>query len=639
MLARAALVVGVFLVGGSVVAQDAGPSKARLGEKTPNLVFKDAQGKTVALHGLKDQKAIVLVFLSFECPVSNGYAPVLVDMVREYAKHGVTLIGLTTNLDETPADVAKHAKEFGLNFPVYRDANLAAAHALAADVTPEAFVLDSAFVLRYRGRIDNAYSERLKKHQQITKHDLRQALSEIVTGRPVATPATQAIGCFIPRAEKAVAQNGPVNYYRDVLPILQNHCQTCHRPGEVGPFSLMTYKQAVNWAADIKAYTQNRTMPPWKPAAGVPFHGERKLTEQQIATLAAWADNGTPAGDSKDAPAARKFPEGWQLGTPDVILSPESEFTLGPDGRDVFRCFVLPTKLAEDHYVTAVEIRPSNNRVVHHVLLFTDTKGRARKLEEAAQSQKIEPFIDKGHPRTSPLDQGPGYSRQMGVGFVPEGGLMGWAPGAVPRYLPDGCGMHLPRNADIVMQVHYHRNGRLERDRPQLGLYLAKKKIDRPFHAGVVGGFFPLGIPPGAERHPVTGNIYAARDFTLFFVTPHMHMLGKDIALSMTPPDGEPQTLIDIKSWDYNWQETYMLKEPIHVKAGTRFQVSAHYDNSASNPLNPFREQPRRILFGEQTTDEMCFVFLGGTTSTPMPGRRGLPMTLLPPKKDAPKSE
>src|SRR5262245_60352450 len=330
-----------------VPAQDKVPSTARLQTKIPNLTFRDDQGKARSLYDLKDQKAIVIVFLSFECPVSNGYCPLLIDMAKEYGKHGVSFLGLTTNDDDSPAQVAKHAKEFNPNFPVYQDAKFVAADALAADFTPEVFVLDSDYRLRYRGRIDDSYSERLKKHQQVKSHDVRQVIGELLSGRPVSQSATLAIGCPIPRQASRVAKAGTVTYYRDVAPIVQNHCQTCHRPGEVGPFSLMTYKQAVNWADDIKTYTQKRIMPPWKPSQGVPFHNERRLPDKDIETLAAWVDCGTPAGDPKDAPAPRKFPEGWQLGKPDLILTPGAEFTLGPDGRDVFRCFVLPR--SEEH--------------------------------------------------------------------------------------------------------------------------------------------------------------------------------------------------------------------------------------------------------------------------------------------------
>jgi peroxiredoxin len=612
------------------------PSTAYLGKKIANLRFQDENGKTQSLYDLKAKKAIVLVFFSFDCPVSNSYTQPLADMAKEFGKHRVAFIGLTTNEDETPARVAKQARHFNLPFPVYLDGKMTAADALKAEITPECFVLDGDYVLRYRGRIDNSYSDRLKKHPQVTRHDLNQVLGELLSGRPVSEPATIAIGCPIPREEKAVAKTGTVTYHRDVLPILQNRCQQCHRPGEVGPFSLMTYKQAVNWADDIKTYTRKRVMPPWKAVEGPAFHNDRRMSAQEINTLAAWVDGGTPAGDPKDAPPPRKFPEGWQLGTPDLILTAEEDFTLGPTGRDLFRCFVLPTNLTEDTYVAAVECRPSNPRVVHHTLLFIDTTGSGRKLDKAAKVKK--PQGDQ-HPSESTLDGGPGYTVTMGVGFIPQGGLGGWAPGQMPRFLPENSGFFLPKGSDVVMQVHFHRNGRIEKDRTQIGLYFAKHKVERPWRGSQIAGragplrlFF--AIPADAEHHLVKGDLWATGDFTLHTIMPHMHMVGKEIKVTMTPPEGPSQTLIAIKEWDYNWQETYILKEPIHVKAGTNFHVDAYYDNSSKNANNPFNP-PRRITFGEQTFNEMCFVFLGGTANG---GDRKLPVTPNSPKKGAEKT-
>jgi peroxiredoxin len=621
------------------ISADPTPSKQNLGKKIGNVSFKDAAGKTVSLHDFKSKKAIVIVFLSFDCPVSNSYSQPLTDMADELGKHGVAFLGLTVNADETDAEVAKHAKEYKLSFPVYCDRKLAAADALKAEVTPECFVLDGDFVLRYRGRIDNSYYERLKKQPQVTEHNLKQVIGEILSGRPVKTPATVAIGCPIQRDIKPAAQDGEVTYYKDVLPILQKNCQSCHRPGEVGPFSLLTYRQAVNWAEDIKSYTQRRIMPPWKPSEGFEFHNERRLTEKEIATLAAWVDNGTPAGNEKDAPPARKFPEGWQLGTPDLILSVSEEFTLGASGKDVFRCFVLPTNLTEDKYVAAVEVRPGNPRIVHHTIQFIDLRGNGRKLEQVQQERDKKLAKDPYHP-VNKVDKGPGYNMTMGVGFLPQGALLGWAPGQMPRYLPDGSGMFLPKNSDIVMQVHYHRNGRVEKDKTQVGIYFAKKPVVRPFGGSVVAGGDPgiLGkilftIPAGAERHHLQGDAWATGEYTLHTVMPHMHLIGKEIKCTITPPEGKERTLVHIKEWDYNWQETYSLKEPLTIKPGTKFHVDAWYDNSAKNPNNP-SNPPKDVKRGEETTNEMCFVFLGGVGAS-----RVLPMSPFAPvaKKTAAK--
>jgi len=631
------IVMAFLLFTNSVRAQPE-PPRAKLGEKMPNLTFKDEKGKAHRLYELENQKAIVLVFLCFECPVSNSYAHPLAEIASEFGKHGVTVWGLTAGDDDTPASVAAAAKKFAIPFPVFKDDRLKAADALQADFTPEVFVLDGAFTLKYRGRIDNMYSERLKKHDKVTEHNLRQTLAELVTGRPVSVPATQAIGCKIFRETKEIAKAGDVTYHRDVEPILQKHCQQCHRPGEVGPFSLMTYKQAVNWADDIKDFTNRREMPPWKISDGMAFHNERKLTEKEIKTLADWADNGRPQGDPKHAPPPRKFTDGWQLGTPDLVLEPDGDFLLGPSGSDVFRCFVMPTELTEDKYVSAVELRPGNAQVVHHLLLFIDTMEQARKLElDSQEREKNNPVIDPHTREPSKYDRGPGYSRAMGVGFLPRGGLMGWAPGIQPRHLPEGVGFLLPKNSDVVMQVHYHRNGRAEKDRTRVGLYFAKKKIDHPFQAGPVTGGSGKGpfryffsIPAGEERFLLDGDTWATQDFTLINVIPHMHMLGKVIKLTMTPPEGKEELVFDIKAWDYNWQEMYTFKDPIRVKAGTKFRVEAHFDNSDKNPRNP-SNPPRRVTVGEQTTNEMCFVFLGGYSDSRLPV---LPLSPLgPPAK------
>jgi hypothetical protein len=427
-------------------------------------------------------------------------------------------------------------------------------------------------------------------------------LDEVLAGKPVRVPATEAVGCPI-RYEPPRAASDRVTYYRDVLPILQSRCQQCHRPGEVGPFSLMTYKQAVNWADDIRDYTRSRKMPPWKPTEGMSFVGERKMSQKEIDTLAAWVDAGTPAGDARDAPPPARFSDGWQLGKPDLIVGPKEETTVGPDGVDLFRCFVLPTDLPEDKYVIAYEVRPGNRRVVHHTLHLLDTRGRARRMERREQERPKAP---------GEQDAGPGYSSRMGPGFLPSGEVGGWAPGLTPHFLTQGVGYYLPRGADIVLQIHYHRTGRVEKDRTRVGFYFAKKPC-RPLQGLAVPGRF-LYIPAGADHYKVKGDLWLAQDCTVHNVTPHMHLLGKSIRVTMTPPGGTPATLVGVADWDYNWQETYFFKEPIKAKAGTHFAVEAVYDNSAKNPSNP-SNPPKLVLVGEQTTNEMCFGFMGVTTA------------------------
>jgi mono/diheme cytochrome c family protein len=579
-----------------------------------DLPIRGADGKPIRLP---DGKATVVVFLSFDCPVSNSYAATLSDLAKEYEPKGVGFVGLCP-CDATAAEVEKQARDFHVGFPIYKDDGLAAADVLKAATTPEVFLLDRHSVLRYRGRIDNGYYARLKKSPQVTSHDLKNALDDLLAAKPVRQPATPTVGCPIVRQTPVAHAPGPpaATYYRDIAPILQAHCQGCHRPGEVGPFALTSYKQAVKWASDIKDYTRDGRMPPWKPAeAAHAFAGDRRLADKDIATLAAWVDAGTPEGDPRDAPPPATFVTGWQLGPPDLVLAAPADFTVGPSGTDLFRCFVLPTGLTEDKYVVAYEVRPGNRRVVHHTLNFIDVNGRGRALERDQHEKDKEAEEDL-------QDHGPGYSRRMGVGFLPRGGIGGWAPGQQPHVVPDGVGFALPKNSDIVLQVHYHRTGRVETDRSQIGFYFAKKPVERTIEPVVISPSIrnPLNffIPPGVDSYPIKGSIWLADDCTVYSVMPHMHLIGRQIKVTMTPPGGKPETLIAIKDWDYNWQETYYFKQPFRAKAGTRFDIEGTYNNSRSNPFNP-SDPPAVVRFGEQTTNEMCFGFMQTSGDKPGP--------------------
>jgi thiol-disulfide isomerase/thioredoxin len=599
-----ALLIPLVLPGVTVRAEN-GVVVDKLNKKIDNLTLPSAGGERISLHDLKDKKALVVVFLSFECPVSNSYAPILAELSQAYRDKQVAFLAIDSS--EDAVQIAKQAAEFKLPFPVFKDEHFQAADAFKADTVPTAFVLDHNFILRYRGRIDDGFAARLKRNARVTRSDLKQALDELLAGKPVSLPATRPVGCPIARRH-AERKEGAVTYYRDVLPILQKNCQECHRPGAVGPFALMTYKQAVNWAGDIKEYTQDRTMPPWKPVEGPAFHNERKLSEKDLRTLAAWVDGGTPEGDAKDAPQPRQFVEGWQLGQPDLVLTVPEEMTVGASGPDLFRCFILPTGVTEDRYVTSVQVRPGNSRIVHHSLNYFDKSGKARELENKARLKG-----NKGE------DRGPGYSSDMGLGFVPKsgevGGLGGWAPGQMARHLPNGYGYFLPAGSDVVLQLHYHRDGRVEKDRTCIGLYFARGGKTKRWKGMIIQGRF-LVVPANNDHYRVTGGLEVLQECRLYSVMPHMHMLGREIKVTLTPPAGRPTTLVAIKDWDYNWQETYFLKEPIDIQPGTRLEVEAFYDNSAKNPNNPF-SPPRLVFFGDETTNEMCYVFLGATADKP----------------------
>jgi hypothetical protein len=590
------------------------PPRAPLGARFDRLTLTQPAGRPVPLASSAGKKATVLVFLSFECPMSTSYLAGLEDLARRHRRRGVAILGVV--VAEPAGGLARVRKEYGVSFPIYLDPRGVAARALRARVTPEAFILDARQVLRYAGRIDDRYAARLREKARARSFDLANALADVLAGKPVRTPRTRALGCPLDSAAPALVKGAKVTYHRDVAPILQKHCQNCHRRGEIGPFALTTYEQARRWARDIKKYTRQQTMPPWMPRDGEAFRGERRLTSREIATLSAWADAGAPPGNPKDASPPAKWASGWRLGKPDLVLCPKEAFHLGASGPDHFRCFVLPTRLKEHQWIVGYDVRPGNPRIVHHTLHFYDLTRMARVLERRAQARR---------PSAEALDRGPGYSASMGAGFIPPeyangeipkfGGVGGWAPGQAPQRLPKGTGMFLPKGSDFILQVHYHRNGKAGQDRTQVGLYFARKPVEQPWQTVTVEGLRPGEfIPAGKARHTVRGRVWLHTPCVLHSVMPHMHLLGKSVQVTLTLPGGKPRTLVDIPEWDYRWQETYWFKKPILAPAGSKLEVVGTFDNSADNPNNP-SDPPRRVAMGEQTTDEMLYAFLGATST------------------------
>lgn len=551
----------------------------------PKPAVPAAAGAAAVPDTMHGTKATVYVFLSTQCPISKVYAPRLNALARDFGSRGVRFVGVFSNMQEGTAEMQAFAKGRGFVFPVVRDADASLAQKFGARMTPQAFVVDPSGAVVYAGRIDDSFDGAVVKHP-----DLRLALTDVLAGRPVAHPKTLAFGCVIRRpAAVQTASAQIVTYTRDVAPILQQQCESCHRTGQIGPMALTNYAQAAAWRGDIKRYTQSRTMPPWKadPGAG-DFQDSRRLTTKQIATLAKWAESGAPEGDPKDLPPAPHFREGWALGEPDMLIQPSRSYHVAADGADVYRCFVVPTDFTQDRYVSAVDVQPGNRAVVHHVIAYIDGSGASAKLD--------------GH------EKEPGYTSFGGVGFTPTGALGGWAPGITAHYLPAGVATLVPKGARIVLQVHYHKDGKPETDFSRVGVYFAKGEVTKTLHIEPV--IHGLNIPAGDPSYTVTTTMPASPvGYHLLAVTPHMHLLGQKMALTATLPTGKKLPLISISSWDFNWQYMYFYKKPLALPPGTRISMTATYDNSAKNLRNP-NSPPKAVTWGEQTTDEMCIAFL-----------------------------
>ena len=565
------------------VIQEAALNQNRVpvGTKLPALSFTTLDGKTHNVDILTKQGPVVFTFLATECPVAQRYTTRLKRLHAEFPTH--TFVAIYANENDSTDEVKAYVTKAEYPFHVVKDETGSLARAFGATMTPQTFVLDTARTLQYRGALDdNRYEPRVKHHY------LRDALIATRDGAAVPVQETPAFGCTIHLPETGLSEE--ITYSQHIAPILQKHCQTCHRQGEVAPFTLADYGDAKAWATEIAEYTQARLMPPWKPAPGYGhFKNERRLTDTEIQTIAHWVDTGTAAGDLNAVPPAPTFHDDWALGEPDWIAEMPVDYEIAPEGEDEYRQFIIPTNFETDRYVQAVDVQPGNRKTVHHVIAYLDVNGEARKLD--AQDPK------------------PGYVTEgTGPGFDTAGTVGGWAPGVTPVVLPEGVGYLLPKGADIVMQVHYYRTGHLERDRTRLGLYFSKTENTAKLRIGdAINSDFV--VPAGAEWYAVTAHETFKRDVYLLATMPHMHLIGRDMRLVATTPEGIKHDLIWIQDWDFNWQDIYHYRAPLFFPAGTRVELVAHFDNSAENPANP-NDPPVPVGWGEKTTDEMCIGFL-----------------------------
>lgn len=387
------------------------------------------------------------------------------------------------------------------------------------------------------------------------------------------------------------------SFNREVVRIFQDHCQSCHHPGDVAPFSLMTYADAYPNRLSIKLMTKSRQMPPWKPLAGCgTFADARGLSQGEIDTLVKWVDAGAPEGNPADLPKALEFGGGWELGEPDLVLSYPQAYTPPSNGQDEYRCFPIPANQTADRYVAAVDFKPGRPETVHHVIAYLDTTGVSAQLDQN--------------------EAGPGYKCFGGPGFLPLNAsaatLGGWAPGARATALPDGVAMSLPATARVVLQVHYHvHGGNPEPDTTRIGVYYAKSKPQKLMRIWPVINFL-FTIPPNDPNYRVTASYPVTQDAHVVLIAPHMHLLGRKMRVQAALPSGQSECLIDIGDWDFNWQGMYRYETPIALPAGTRLSLEAFYDNSSGNFRNP-NTPPRGVSWGEETTDEMCIAFIGVT--------------------------
>lgn len=407
----------------------------------------------------------------------------------------------------------------------------------------------------------------------------------------------------------SAAPKKDATFYRDVLPVLQKNCQNCHRPGEAGPMSLMTFKDARPWAKAMREAVLVRKMPPWyaDPAHGK-FVNERRLTEPEIDAIVGWADNGAVEGESKDAPKPVVFADGWQLGTPDLVLEMPAAFSIPASGTIEYQHFVLPTGFNEDKWITSAEVRPDNRAVLHHAVAFI----RPPKSNWLREIKPGEPFVPRRW--------------QQNLGIYEEI-LDTYVPGAVPFKARPGQAKMIPAGSDIIFQLHYTANGKPGMDRSRIGLTFAKEPpAERVFSLQVANT--KIVIPPGDPNFTALARMRFQTETKLVGMMPHMHLRGKSMEYRAVFPTGEKQILLRVPNYDFNWQIFYNVADQMLLPKGTLIEVEATWDNSPNNPRNP--DSKAEVKWGDQSWQEMHVGFIDVLIDAKMD-----PMELLRGRKPA----
>ena len=592
-------------------------SWSRLGRVVPLLDLADVTGTRWPLATENKASATVVAFLNFNCPVSNNTVPTLNALAEHYDEQGVRFVAVVCDA-ENAAEVDRNIAESGIACPVVFDREKRAAGHFLATTTPQVFLLDHNRVLRYTGLIDNRYSSRLVRQPKADATYLADALAAVLAGQTVTIKKTTPIGCPLEPAGRVIVEHGSVEFHRDIEPLLQQHCQRCHHPGDVAPFSLMTFDHALQWAADIKTYTADRLMPPWSVTGGIPLKNDLALQPEEIELIGRWVDEGCPRGNPADAPPPAVFddPDEWQGSRPpDLVFTLPEAIHLAAQGDDHNRTIVFHLGNEQELYLEKAEFIPGNRRSVHHAMAFYDGTGLLLDAQERLGTPR---------PRgTGDEDYGPGYESGMGLGFIPDptkitrnqdnpgGNFLGWVPGVGVLEYPKDARRVIPPQADICVQIHYARTGRPEiDDSSRLGIWLDKTPPKLYSTGGIIDTDFKL-IPKGDAHFTTTGSRKVPTDCLLWLMSPHMHRLGKEFRIWHQPAGSSEKTLLlEVTDYDFNWQNRYLPKEPYPMKKGSTLHVEAVFDNSAGNPRRPPGLE-KTVFLGDRTEDEMAFAVVG----------------------------
>lgn len=543
-----------------------------VGRRVPAVELEDLGGLPV--KAAAGEKATVIVCFGASCPISRKFGPELARLEKEYGARQVGFV-FWCPLDAAKSDALKEfAAAHGLTSPLVAGTGNGLAGALRPTTTTEVFVLDAASTLVFRGAVDDQYGLGYSKPEP-TRRYLRDALEAVLRGESPPVAATTAPGCVLELDLPLAATPDTPTYHREISRIMQAHCVECHREGGLGPFPLESAGDLAEHAGMIRRQVVRGAMPPWfaAPASHAGFSNDRSLPESDKAALLAWLDAGRPLGDPAEAPLPRKFPQGWSVGTPDVVFQLPEPVAIQAEGTMPYQNRVVETTFTEDRWVQGYEILPTAPEVVHHVIV-------------------------KVHPKGTP-------ARQRGEGE--DGFFAAYVPGNSHRMLPPGFAKKLPAGSKLSFQIHYTPNGKATEDQLKIGLIFAKEAPRNEVHVAAIAQP-KLKIPPGAADHVETKRQVIPMNLNVTAFMAHMHVRGKSFKYELTTPDGKTETLLDIPRYDFNWQLQYDCAQPRFIPRGSTMTITATFDNSSGNPANP--DPTKTVRWGEQTYDEMMIGYV-----------------------------
>ncbi len=540
----------------------------------PSAQLISIDGEVISIA---DAKLRVYCMLGTECPVSRFYAVRLDEMAKHFAKDGVRFVGVHCNLHDSEADVRRFVKELGVSFPQIQDAKQAIARRLKATRVPEVFVIDAAGKVRYSGRIDDQYAPGVKRSASSTNL-LQNAITSVLSGKALIESRVEPVGCLITFEKLAAIAPTEVTYCKTIAPMFNEHCVECHRAGEIGTFDITDYDEVRGWSEMIVEVVEQKRMPPWHadPQFGS-FKNERHMPESALRVLKEWVKAGTPYGNQTDLPPQPRFVDGWRLAkAPDLVVTMRDRpYKIPASGSVDYQYFVVDPKISEDRWVSSAQIVPGNPAVVHHAIVFV-----------------------------RPPD---------GVDFSGIGWLTAYVPGQRATIFPPGFARKIPAGSKFVFQMHYTPNGQEQTDASQIGLTFMEAGDVTHEVFTMVGIDQEFEIPPGVAHHQVTSSVNRLpRDGMLLAVSPHMHLRGKAFELvavaGRNSAAEDRSTLLKVPQYDFNWQHTYELSEPLRFTDLKSLELTTTFDNSKANPFNPAPEE--YVVWGDQTWEEMSVAFL-----------------------------